>query len=294
MLRTALSSACSLYRLGYRMAIRVGPRAGLNPGWRQARRVAVAAGVTAALTACGGVEIRPAAPLPKPLVVALPAHVGLVIPGEMRNFIHNETRWGVEWNVALGEGHKNLMLEVLKDTFVDVKEFRDLDEARAAPGLKAIFEPRIEQYSFVTARETGGRYYAVTIRYRIDLYTPVGEKVDSLTLTGYGNALAKGMSSGKPLAQASTAAMRDAAAKFLVQFPEQAVGARLARNEVVQLEAKTESADAGGIETVPIEESATVDAGPVIAPKVPPESPSESPPPAPPPVTSTPAPPKLS
>jgi hypothetical protein len=243
--------------------------------WRHARLAAVVAGV-AMLTACGGVEIRPSAPLPKPLVVAMPAQVGVVIPGDMRNFTHNETRWGVEWNVALGEGHKNLMLEVLKHSFAGVKEFRDIDEARAVPGLKAIFEPRIEQYSFVTARETGGRYYAVTIRYRIDLFTPDGEKVDSLTLTGYGNSLAKGMSSGKPLEQASAAAMRDAAAKFLVQFPEQSVGARLARNEAIVVESKSATADAGGIETVPIEE-ATVDAGPAITPTPPAETPSTPP-----------------
>jgi hypothetical protein len=231
--------------------------------WLNIRLLAVAAGV-ATLCACGGIQIKPEAVLPKPLVVMMPAHVGLVIPGEMRNFVHNETRWGVEWNVALGEGHKNLMLAVLKDEFSDVKEYKDVESARGEPDLKVIFEPRIEQYSFVTARETGGRYYAVTIRYRIDLYSPAGEKVDSLSLTGYGNALAKGMSSGKPLAVASVAAMRDAAAKFLVQFPEQSIGERLARNEPVIVETKSAAADAGGIETVPIEE-ATVDAGPAVA-----------------------------
>ena len=234
---------------------------------RPFRLAAVAAGA-AMLAACGGVQIHPGAKLPKPLVVTLPAHVGLIIPGEMRNYIHNETRWGVEWNVELGEGHKNLMLEVLRDTFAEVVEYKDLDEARGKADLKAIFEPRIEQYSFVTARETGGRYYAVTIRYRIDVFSPSGEKVDSLTLTGYGNSLAKGISSGKPLAEASVSAMRDAAAKFLVQFPEQSMGVRLARNEAVIIEAKAAQADVGGIETVPIEE-ATVDAGPVNGPVAP-------------------------
>jgi hypothetical protein len=126
-----------------------------------------------------------------------------------------------------------------------------------------VFEPRIEQYSFVTARETGGRYYAVTIRYRINLYTPSGEQADTFTLTGYGNALAKGMSSGKPLEIASLAAMRDAAAKFLVQFPDQPAGTQLARNEVVVVE---KVASTGGttsidvIDTVPIEEPKAVDA----------------------------------
>jgi hypothetical protein len=241
---------------------------------RFARLLIVSAGLLS-LAACGGVAIHPATKLPKPLVVVMPAHVGLVIPNEMRTFKHSETRWGVEWSVALGEGHRSLMSDMLKDTFSEVREFKDLDEARAASDLKAIFEPRIEQYSFVTARETGGRYYAVTIRYRIDLFAPTGEKVDSLTLTGYGNALASGMSSGKPLETATVAAMRDAAAKFLVQFPEQSVGARLARNEAVVVEAKSESADLGGIEAVPIEET-TVDAG-SAAPPPPPSAPTPAP-----------------
>jgi hypothetical protein len=258
-----------------------------TPYGRWARLTAIA-GVTATLAACGGVQIKPDAALPKPLVVTMPAHIGLVIPAETRHYAHNETRWGVDWTVQLGDGHRNLMLQVLKDEFSEVREYKDLEEARTATDLKAIFEPIIENYSFVTARETGGRYYAVTIRYRINLYSPAGEKVDSLTLTGYGNALAKGISSGKPLQQASISAMRDAAAKFLVQFPEQSVGERLARNEAVTLDTKMASSDAGGIETVPIEETppTTVDASPASAPTASP--PGMTPPPAPPPAAEAP------
>jgi hypothetical protein len=236
-------------------------------------RLSVVAASFAALAACGGVKIKPDAPLPKPILQTLPTRIGLVIPADMRNFSHNETRWGVEWTIALGDGHTHLMQQVFKDAFDQVQEFKDLDEARGAPDVRAIFEPRIEQYSFVTARETGGRYYAVTIRYRINLYTPSGEKADSLTLTGYGNALAKGMSSGKPLVVASLAAMRDAAAKFLVQFPDQPAGLKLAKNEPIVVEHVNATVDAGGIDTVPIEE-ATAD----VAPAVPPAA---APPPAP-------------
>jgi hypothetical protein len=245
-------------------------------------KLAVLATSFAVLAGCGGVQIKPDAALPRPLVATLPTRVGLVVPGDMRNFTHTETRWGVDWTIALGDGHTHLMRDVFKDTFDHVQEFKDIEEAKAAPGLKAIFEPRIEQYSFVTARETGGRYYAVTIRYRIKLYTPTGEEADTLSLTGYGNALAKGMSSGKPLEQASLAAMRDAAAKFLVQFPDQQVGQRLAKNEAVIVEERAVTADAGGIETVPIEEP-VADAVPVIAP-------APSAPPAVPPAASAPAP----
>jgi hypothetical protein len=237
-------------------------------------RLTLAVSAAAVAAGCGGVQIKPQPILPKALIQTIPTRVGLVFPGDMRNFEHKETRWGVDWSIALGDGHSRLMRDIFKAEFDQVQEFQSLDDAKAAPGLKAVFEPRIEQYSFVTARETGGRYYAVTIRYRINLYTPTGEQADSFTLTGYGNALAKGMSSGKPLEFASVAAMRDAAAKFLVQFPEQPAGAQLAKNEVVAVEKVATAGSAAGsaadgIEAVPIEEP-KADASPApAAPPVP-------------------------
>jgi len=222
-----------------------------------ARTTACIAVCTVALAACGGVRIKPDPAIPKALIEPLPADVGLIIPGDMRNFKHSETRWGTDWNIDLGGGHTHLVRDMFKAAFRNAYEFSDLDAAKKATGLKALFEPRIEQYSFATARETGGNYYAVTVRYRINMYTPAGELADSYTLTGYGNARAKGMSSGRPLDAASVSAMRDAAAKFLVQFPAQPAGQKLARDEAVTVEPKTTTAaaaDAAGIEAVPVEE----------------------------------------
>jgi len=211
--------------------------------------------VTAALVCgCGDVSIRPQASLPKALIVQLPAQVGLIIPAETRKFVDKETRFGLDWTVDLGPGEVRLLQDMFRDLFQRVEELKDLESARDHPALKALFEARVDQYSFVTARETGGRYYAVTIKYRINLYTPQGEKVDSYTLTGYGNSLALGMSGGKPLARATVNAMRDAAAKFLVQFPEQTAGQPLARNEPVVADKPTTSAEAALIEAVPIDE----------------------------------------
>src|SRR5262245_4530983 len=137
------------------------------------RLIAIAT-ATATLAACGGIQIKPDAALPKPLIVTMPAHIGLVIPGETFHYTHSETRYGTDWTVDLGEGHRKLMLEVLHDEFSEVREYKDVESARGTPDLKAIFEPTIENYSFVTARETGGRYFAVTIRYRINVYSPEG------------------------------------------------------------------------------------------------------------------------
>ncbi len=211
------------------------------------------------LAGCGGVKIAPEPVLPKALVQPIPARVGFVIAGDQRNYAHNEERLGVPWSVSLGKGQEKLAREVFAAMFSEAREFPDLDAARAAPGLQAIFDPRIEQYSFATARETGGDYVAVTIRYRINLLAPDGRKYDAFTLTGYGNSMASSMSNATPLEQATRAAMRDAAAKLLTQFPEVPVAAQLGRGEV--LVAAAEGSAAGpvpalqAIEAVPVRPS---------------------------------------
>jgi hypothetical protein len=220
-------------------------------------RAATATALLLALGGCGDINVQPDATLPKALIAPQPARVGLVLTRAMQNFTHKEDRYGIDWVVRLGPGHARLWRDALRAEFREVRELAD-PGSLASASLQASFEPRIEQYSFATARETGGAYFAVTIRYRIMLYAGDGRLADSFTLTGYGNARAEGMSNDKPLVAASLAAMRDAAAKFLVQFPEQDVAKTLARGEPVVADA-VKVAGAGvtpEIEAVPIEESA--------------------------------------
>jgi hypothetical protein len=208
------------------------------------------------LGGCGGVQIAPVPVIPKALVVAAPVKVGVVIGGDMRNFAHSETRGGVSWNIALGPGHAAHMRALYAAGFREVVEFPDLESARAAPGLSAIFEPRIDQYSFATTRDTGGEYVAVTIRYRINVFAPDGAPVESFTLTGYGSGPGGGLRSGEPLAMATRNAMRDATAKFLTQFPAQQLAQRLARGESLVGATPAAAGAAAGfvVEAVPIRE----------------------------------------
>ena len=202
------------------------------------------AGVAVLLAGCGGVTIAPKPVLPKALVQEIPATVGLLVPADQSSYAHSETRAGVVWSVALGQGQQVVAREVLDSLFREVREFSELEAARKSEGLQAIFEPRIEQYSFATAQETGGDYVAVTIRYRVNVLAPDGVRYDSLTLTGYGTGLAEGFGSGGPMDEATRAAMRDAAAKFLTQFPE-----------LPPAEVQTRLAAALDIEALPIRES---------------------------------------
>jgi len=216
---------------------------------------ALALGALAALSACGAVHVRPRPVLPRALIVPLPARVALVVPKDVRSYAHKETRWGVDWDVDLGTGHRRLLHDLFAAAFAEVLEAPDLEAARKLQGIKAIIEPHIDQFSFSTSRETG-RYYAVTIRYRIDVFTPAAELSDTYGLTGYGSCLAEGLSAGVPLETATAAAMRDAAAKFLVQFPELAAGRHLAHDEALALEKPP--LDASEIAAVPIDETESV------------------------------------
>ena len=203
------------------------------------------------LVGCGGVRVAPEGGLPKALVQPLQARVGLVLDDELRRFKHEETRSSADWSVDLGPGHEQLLKAVFGASFSSVEVFRNFDEARATSGLQGLFSPHIEQYSFASARETGGVYWAVTIRYRIGVFTPQGEAADSMTLTGYGSAGDTGRAAPS-LINATRAAMRDAAAKLLVQMPRQPVAVKLVAGEILKAGEATALA-ADPIDLVPIE-----------------------------------------
>jgi hypothetical protein len=229
----------------------------MHQSLRMALRVAALL-AAAGLTGCGTVNVRPESQLPKPLVQPVEAHVGLVFNDELRHYKHEESRASSDWNVELGPPHEKMLRYVFEASFRDVQVFNSVEEARAATGLQGLFEPRIEQYSFATADETSGSYWAVTIRYRIAVYSPQGEPADSLTLTGYGSVADSG-GAGSSLGNATRAAMRDAAAKILVQMPRQPLTARMAAGEMLRPGDATALTEQ--IEAVPIEVEAETPAG---------------------------------
>ena len=248
------------------------------------------------LTGCAAVAVHPEGDLPKPLVVATPAKVGLVITNEAENFVHKESRANVNYEAQLGPAHKQVFEQIFRAEFRESKVFPDLDTARKEPGLHAIFEPRIEQFSFANAKETGGAYCAVTIRYQIYIYAPDGQQVDLLTLTGYGSGPPPRIGNGEEeLAVASYAAMRDAAAKFLTQFPALDVAKPLLASQVLTPKIAPEpgspeaqaAAEVVTIEALPINETPVVastgaePARPFTPGSVPGSAPEASPPPAP-------------
>jgi hypothetical protein len=227
------------------------------------------------LGGCAAVAVRPEGELPKPLVVAIPSKVAVVVTNEAANYVHKESRASVDYEAQLGPSHRQIVEEIFRAEFREAKIFPDLDAARAEPGIHAIFEPRIEQFSFASARETGGAYCAVTIRYQIFIYAPDGQQVDVLTLTGYGSGPAPKIGNGEEeLGIAAYAAMRDAAAKFLTQFQGLDVAKPLLASQTLAPKAapvpgSAEAAAAAAvqaIEALPINETPVVVANTAPAP----------------------------
>ena len=237
---------------------------------------------------CAKVIVRPEGELPRALIVATPAKVGVVVTPETSNYVHKESRASVDYEAQLGAAHKHLVEEIFKAEFTEAKMFDSVDAARLEPGLLAIFEPRIDQFSFANAKETGGVYCAVTIRYQILIYTPGGESVDTLTLTGYGSGPAPKIGNGEEeLAIAGYAAMRDAAAKFLTQFQSLDVAKPLLASQPLARKAAPApgSAEAIAIAADVAIEAVPINDPPVAAAAVPPAAtpPASAPPATPPP-----------
>lgn len=181
----------------------------------------------AALAGCGDVEVAAESQMPPPLIDPLPITVGIHYSEDYSKYAHAEERWGVKWRAELGPYHVRMAENLFHAAFRETVPVKDLKALPANPPYVAIIEPRIEQYSFITPKDTGANYYAVTIKYRLNVLAPTGETADSLTFTGYGSFKSGGVSTTSPMVSATKAAMRDAAAKFLVQFPEQDVAKKL-------------------------------------------------------------------
>lgn len=176
------------------------------------------------LAGCGPVRLVATANIPQPLVVKIPVSVALFIPPEFSSYVHEEERWGTDWHIELGQAQSEAMARLVNAMFERVIVVDNLNAgAELGEGVAAILEPAIEEYAFVTPRDAGSPFYAVSVKYRVNVYSPDGKLADSWGFTGYGNSPAGGLSNTVPMQNATASAMRDAGAKLAVEFREQAI-----------------------------------------------------------------------
>jgi hypothetical protein len=198
---------------------------GFSVGGHRFGRELIAAGLAAAmvlLAGCGPVRLVANTNIPPPLVMKVPLGVALFIPTEFSSYVHKEERWSTKWQIELGQAQTDGITRLMNAMFERVVTVDSINAGAQVPGgVAAILEPSIEEYAFVTPRDAGSPFYAVSIKYRVNVYMPDGKLADSWGFTGYGTSPAQGLSSEAPLHAATALAMRDAGAKLAVEFREQ-------------------------------------------------------------------------
>jgi hypothetical protein len=177
-----------------------------------------------AVSGCGSVTLVATANIPEPLITKVPVAVALY---------------------ELGKAQTEGITRLVNAMFERVVPVDSVNAGTQLEGISAILEPSVEEYAFVTPRDAGTPFFAVSIKYRVNVYSPDGRLADSWGFTGYGTAPSQGLSSSAPLAQATALAMRDAGAKLAVEFREQAiVRSLLPRDPSAEMSAPEESASA--------------------------------------------------
>lgn len=184
----------------------------------------IAAAALVLLAGCGPVRLVANTNIPTPLIVKIPVGIALFVPKEFAQYVHREERWSTDWNVDLGKAQTEGITRLMNAMFERVVQVDSINAgAQLGSQIRAILEPSIEEYAFVTPRDAGSPFFAVSIKYRVNVYSPEGKLADSWGFTGYGTAPSQGISSSTPLAAATALAMRDAGAKLAVEFRDQAI-----------------------------------------------------------------------
>lgn len=178
------------------------------------------------LAGCGTTQFEAQPAIPPPLITRIPVVVGVHMPAAFREAVHREEHDGVDYAITLGKAQADGFGRLMDAMFTRAVPVSASDAGAATdPEIRGVLEPVLEEFSFVTPRDTGTSLYAVSLRYRINAYTPDGTLVDSWTFTGYG-AQPVGSVPGQgtaALQQAAGMAMRDAGTKLAVEFREQAI-----------------------------------------------------------------------
>ncbi len=167
------------------------------------------------LTGCGG-NIVVSNDYPLPVIDPLPYHAGIYLSPEFRNYVYENDE--AKLKLSLGGQQTALFEQIFSAMFEQVTTLNSLSEADLDPELDLVIEPALSEYAFLAPTETATRFYAVSLKYQIRLYSGSGKLVGYWPFVAYGKDR-KSFGSGKrALGDATTSAMRDAAAAMSSQF----------------------------------------------------------------------------
>ena len=162
------------------------------------------------------VAIRVDHSVPAAVVEALPMTVGVHYDQSLSSHVFEDnTDERGQWRIDSGTSQLKMFRSVFGDLFSEVRE----QELNAGDDLALHLAPEVVEMQFATPEETGFEYFESWIKYRIAIYDGRGAELSPWQFSGYGQALKRGgLEAG--LSAALEAALRNAGARLITEFPE--------------------------------------------------------------------------
>lgn len=151
-----------------------------------------------------------------PVVVAEPRDLNavLVMDSEFRNYIAIPNE---KTSIQIGTAQVDLMTKAFSGLFAKVTVVETKDQI--GPDADLVIIPSVREVQLSTPTESYLNVYEVWIKYNLDIETPDGVPIDSWFLPAYGKTPYSYLfSRGLALESATEVALRDAAAKLMLDF----------------------------------------------------------------------------
>jgi len=176
--------------------------------------------VLSLLSGCGSTVTLDAPTIPAPLIEKISASVGLRMPAEFDNYVHDEDIIGREhWTINLGNSNAALFRQLFQHMFDSVTIVSSTDDPSKLP-IDVLIEPSIDAFEFSVPNQSKTESFAVWIRYRIKVFDHLGAEVANWPVSAYGKSQTESISGTQALQRAAILAMRDAAALMIMKLDE--------------------------------------------------------------------------
>lgn len=185
-----------------------------NAGRHALARFAALAAV-ALLSGCAGTVVIEST-FPEPVVTPLPYSVGVFYSPGFTQYVYSDEEEKLEFE--LGSKQQAMYDKVFGALFEQTIAVPQADGDNSAYGVDLVLEPVLEEYAFLSPAETATNFYAVSMKYQIRLYSDEGTIVGYWPFVAYGKDRKQFVNGNQSLGEATTLALRDAAAAMVSQF----------------------------------------------------------------------------
>jgi hypothetical protein len=161
--------------------------------------------------------------VPTPLVVKIPAVIGVHFSDEFKTFKYKEVmRETGTWKIDLGEQNLSFFRNLLSSMFTSVEEVSEPPfQSGEMQDLDGVIVPRIVKYGFLTPAISGLKFYSASIQYQILLYNSSGEVIGDWNIVGYGKSEGGSFGADDALGDATMLAIRDGGARIAIEMSQQ-------------------------------------------------------------------------